>query len=393
MELSAAGEYYGLGKEALFEIAYGVWGLVASDSADRFLQDVAPRLACVRDILSLHGAPHTCAESVAAAAPGILSPCTKELERDQQSSATASLWSLEIEMRSRPVDLMHLPFQPSPSIGLALLVAAAITEHAPGFRYCPAQQGGGAAEQHAFIVVEATGSALLLCERVKTTIAEEPKRLPFGAGSEMLAGDWHRAWTTRPFLFSACLDSRVAASVLSLSLMLRGVGPLFDVKCVDGTSRPTLLDACTGSGTFAATAAASGLFGAIFASELDTSFAERARENMVHMEVESSVEILNHDATQDYPEAVNPDIVVCNPPWGWRLKAKPHRMNPQQDAPQENVTDAIVFSMLRQFPFAVHGFVCPELPDRIHDAGFTIHHRCPLGQSAVWILRRSESEQ
>merc|ERR1712050_754767 len=110
---------------------------------------------------------------------------------------------------------------------------------------------------------------------------------------------------------------------------------------------------------------------------------------MVHINADNDVELSVHDSTQEFPGTVKPNIVVCNPPWGWRLKAKQHRKD-QQDSSAGDVTGSILQSLLRQFPSAVHVFVCPEIPSDISEAGFRIHHRCPLGQSAIWILCRCQ---
>merc|ERR1712113_1037849 len=105
------------------------------------------------------------------------------------------------------------------------------------------------------VVVEGHTGTLLLCERVKIGTNEEPQRLPYGNCGELKSEQWHRAWAKRPFSFNACLDSRVASSVLSLTTMLYGADVCKDGNCVEAKSKPILLDACTGSGTIAATAA------------------------------------------------------------------------------------------------------------------------------------------
>lgn len=386
LELTAAAQLHRLPSSVLAEVAPGVWSVMAAGEpapiATAFVLEVAPRLACVRAVLRLHGSSaHGSTASLAAAVPGLLI-----------ESKEPPTWSLGLELRERPTELSRLPLRLCPGAEIALGVAAAVAANAPGSHYCTPgdkEDGSGARmlrlQHRSLVVVEVDAGAMLLCERLCVGDMRSKPR-PFGGGSEERAAAWHRLWAARPFLFSACLDSWVGACVLSLALMAwRTLG--------SGKELPHLLDACCGSGTLAAVATASDLFGTVAAVEVDASFAARVPANFEHVGLTPAPAVLVQDATKPFSEAqctCAPDIVVCNPPWGWRLKVPKQASGdiPGGSLSGEGVAARIITNLLGHFPQAILAVVCPTLPAEaaLHAAGFAVRWSCALGQSAVWVL-------
>lgn len=380
LELEAAAEMHGLPRRALKELAPGVWMLTASASSASFAKHVAHELAAVRLVLALHGASafadgHALLEAL---------PSALNMPPEGAGSCAAPTWSLAVEVREKAVDASCLPFRRCYGADLALDVAAAMSEHAPHLRYSRWGKASGASAPHrAFVVVEAAGGSLLLCERVPPDESPGPSASPCPLGVDedrVLA--WHRMWGSRPFSFSAGLDAFVASATLSLAARVwrHHIG--------DGAGlRPRLLDACCGSGTLSAVADTSGLFASVMAVELDASFVSRVQSNFEH--ASARVRVVQHDATLPFPEEIRvhvPQVVVSNPPWGWRLKARP--AGEASQVGQEDAATRIMLNLLKEFPGAVMALICPELPpaDAVASAGFSVHSRCALGQSAVWIL-------
>merc|ERR1711879_539210 len=111
--------------------------------------------------------------------------------------------------------------------------------------------------------------ALLLCENAGTARDDDTERsdATFRRALEE-AHSYHSAWTARPFQFSACLDSNVAVAVVSFALAIHRQ------RHRGATRLPSLLDACTGSGTLAAAAARTSCFGEIWATDANADFLE-----------------------------------------------------------------------------------------------------------------------
>ena len=184
----------------------------------------------------------------------------------------------------------------------------------------------------------------------------------------------HEAWLKRPFHFSAGLDSWVANAVLSLAIM--------EFQGRHGRNPSTLLDPCCGSGTLAAMAAASGIFSQVFARDVDEPFLQRATENFAHFSTHAPLSALDvgvHDAATPF-NLPQPDIVIANPPWGWRIGLA-----------RTASTEEILANLLHQFPSAIVAVICPELPTQLGQ--FQVRSSCALGQSAVWILIPGENQR
>merc|ERR1712039_192097 len=133
-------------------------------------------------------------------------------------------------------------------------------------------------------------------------------------------------------------------------------------------------------------------------------FLDRARENFRHSGLDQDAALSVHDSTRPFPDDVHVasvDIVVCNAPWGWRLKNSGpavHMQDGQEEQEKEvcapgfdagaDVSSRIVMNLLTEFPSAVFAFVCPVIPSAsaLASKGFSVRLSCALGQSAVWIL-------
>jgi len=390
LELEAIAEHHGVPRGALKELAPGVWVLAAGksgppgDAALFPMVGALPHLVGLRAILHLHSAgAHSDGASLADAVPKVLcgSMCASRV--CQAAALPPPSWSIEMEMRERPSDPARLPFRACPGTELALNVAATMAACAPEYKYSTFPGLHATTGHRALVVVEAGGGALLLCERVALQPASL-KSCPFGCGDEALAESWHRSWAARPFFFSACLDSHVAAAVVSLGFLA------LQQRAVQ--MPPRLLDVCCGSGTLAAVAAASGLFARVAAVDTDAGFLARVPANLTHIGVgHGQVQLLVHDATHPFPESIRmvpPDLVASNPPWGWRLKVQSQDSVGTRKPSSGKFASDIVLNLLREFPHAVFVFVCPELPTGadLQASGFEVHQRCALGQSAVWVL-------
>ena len=184
----------------------------------------------------------------------------------------------------------------------------------------------------------------------------------------------HEAWLKRPFHFSAGLDSWVANAVLSLAIM--------EFQGRHGRNPSTLLDPCCGSGTLAAMTAASGIFSQVFARDVDEPFLQRATENFAHFSTHAPLSALDvgvHDAATPF-NLPQPDIIIANPPWGWRIGLA-----------RTASTEEILANLLHQFPSAIVAVICPELPTQLGQ--FQVRSSCALGQSAVWILIPGENQR
>ena len=190
------------------------------------------------------------------------------------------------------------------------------------------------------------------------------------ASGPCLPPSWHQMWASRNFKFSAGRDSWVASAVISIAL-------LECEKSEGSRAALSLLDACCGSGTLAAVAAASGRFATVIASDINSDFAERAQENFRLCSLGTEIRVLIHDASTSFVDLVKePDVVVANPPWGWRIGSG------------SDTSLQIIHNLMREFPEAVIALICPELvsDQDVQHAGFELRWSCTLGQSAVWIL-------
>eukprot|EP00438_Fugacium_kawagutii_P009988 Skav234407 [mRNA] locus=scaffold873:386296:389720:- [translate_table: standard] len=151
-----------------------------------------------------------------------------------------------------------------------------------------------------------------------------------------------------------------------------------------GCSPTSCLDPCCGSGTLAAMAAASGVFAQVFARDVDEQFLQRARENFDYMSSQTRLTMIDvdlHDAATPFTLALKPDIVIANPPWGWRVGLA-----------RTASAEQIACNLFTEFPTAVVALICPELPEELGE--FEVKFSCALGQSAVWILSSgSEGEK
>ena len=188
----------------------------------------------------------------------------------------------------------------------------------------------------------------------------------------MVSSSWHQLWSARNFKFSAGLDSWVASAVISIAVLECEKGAHGSVPAAR-----SMLDACCGSGTLAGVAAASGRFATVLACDIDPKFVARARENFAQLNLQANVRVFEHDAGTPFTSMVEPpDIVVANPPWGWRIGSG------------SGTSLQIIRNLLHEFPRAVFALICPEILSEqdVHQAGFELRWTCTLGQSAVWIL-------
>ncbi|CAE8701812.1 unnamed protein product, partial [Polarella glacialis] len=411
LELEMAAESWGLQPELISELAPGLWVLSAAPGSPEaeFAEYLTTQegLTSVRDTLLLHGGQaHGSPEELARQVPQALARRSWGSEEDSVEGGWTPWW-LEVELREHSVDPGNLPLRPCAGAALALQVAATVAQAAPNkFRLSPpalTSSSPTGSSRRELVAVEATGGALLLCERPKPSNASVRRQTgPCERFGLRLPVEWHRVWTARPFLFSACLDSTVAAAVLSLALLehqqrRRQSGP--------PSSGPRLLDPCCGSGTLAAVAAASGRFAAVSASDADAEFAARTQQNLDFLvsrgkEIADTasftkVDVAVHDATDPFPKALcgaPPDIVVANPPWGWRIgacgpKAEDEKLldDGASDKPSDDIAQRIAANLMREFPAAVVALVCPQPPpaEVLTACGFELCRSCPLGQSAV----------
>lgn len=158
-----------------------------------------------------------------------------------------------------------------------------------------------------------------------------------------------------------------------------------------------MLCGCSGSGTITAAALGAGGWGSILATELRPEWVTHAKTNLRTLKgivpfqdkdgegdeqprgkrarleplqqnvvsphtgcTETGWEVGQHDATQEYQSGATVggyDAVVANPPWGKRI------------GQGTDSSGAIVRSLLRQFPTAVHVVFCPSLAGCIKAAG------------------------
>ncbi|CAE7833538.1 rluD [Symbiodinium sp. KB8] len=265
-----------------------------------------------------------------------------------------STWWLEVLLREPPVDASLLPLKPCHGADMALDVVALA---GPDLARKLQRQSSGPGHVH-LVAFQAGSTSYLVGQEV--AIANGP----------CLPASWHQMWSSRNFKFSAGLDSWVASTVISIVLL----------ECEKGKgsrASRSLLDACCGSGTLAAVAAASGRFAAVMASDINSAFAERAQENFRLCSFGTEIQVLIHDATTSFADLVEqPDVVVANPPWGWRIGSG------------SDTSLQIIRNLMREFPEAVIALICPELvsDQDVQHAGFALRWSCTLGQSAVWIL-------
>ena len=269
-----------------------------------------------------------------------------------------SSWWLDVLLREPQVDASLLPLKHCHGADLALQVVALA-----GKDRCRLKHESGLGHTR-LVAFQANGAAFLLGHEAPDLPSAAPASCP------CLPPSWHQMWSSRSFKFSAGLDSQVASAVISIAFW----------ECrrrAKSTCALTLLDACCGSGTLAAVAAASGRFAAVIASDVDPTFASRARENFAMTNLEAKIRVVVHDATVCFKGVVqSPDVVVANPPWGWRIGSG------------SAIASQITCNLLREFPDAVVAMICPELPPEraILEAKFELRWSCTLGQSAVWIL-------
>ena len=272
-------------------------------------------------------------------------------------------WWLDVLLREPQVDASLLPLKHCQGADLALEVMASLATPS----LCASLKRESEPGHIRLVAFQANGNSFLLGCEVPELLRPAAMALPLS---------WHQMWSTRSFKFSAGLDSYVASAVISIAFL----------ECEKRAGTRTalalsLLDACCGSGTLAAVAAASGKFASVIASDIDPTFVTRARENFAFSNLQQHVRVVVHDATTSFVGIVQaPDVVVANPPWGWRIGSGP------------GTSLQIVRNLLHEFPQAVIAVICPELPlERdVQECGFVLRWSCTLGQSAVWILVPAE---
>eukprot|EP00927_Polykrikos_kofoidii_P071623 TRINITY_DN67880_c0_g1_i1.p1 TRINITY_DN67880_c0_g1~~TRINITY_DN67880_c0_g1_i1.p1 ORF type:complete len:807 (-),score=116.97 TRINITY_DN67880_c0_g1_i1:571-2991(-) len=441
-ELAAAAEKMSVPAEALIELSAGVWAVVETSPGivtpvKTFIMNVAPKLVSVRSVLVLLTSALRDQDAFVLAVPDVLNS-RSTTAKDGCAIEVVKSWFMEFELRERPLDVECLPFRPCPGAMLAFRVASEVATRAPQWQLPQTAQMKNSAQHSALVAIELRSGSLLLCERFQSSTSRptppepcsvEPMAVAHcnltetnGHGEaassgqvdmphtvvfvgECVTADWHGRWIARPFQFSGCLDSHVAAAILSLAVLAWRDEEVASVSIGSPSlrSKPRLIDACSGSGTFAAAGVVSDLFAGVVSVEVDIDRCGSLRQNLRYAEVDDNVDVVAHDARLPFPKALTelpPDIVVCNPPWGWRCTSPAATSSLSADAADVEVgkekisggdAESIVLNLLQEFPRAVHALVCPQLPGGASGAGlnafgFGLRHRCPLGQSAVWIV-------
>eukprot|EP00435_Cladocopium_sp_Y103_P074223 s8_g47.t1 len=359
LEFQTAAMAVGVASRHLQEIAPGMLALRVSQGhhspAAAFLT-LVPGLVSVRRSLRLWNAFGT---------PEDLGQGVQEL----LASREVLSWWLDVELREGPVNAASLPLKRSHGAEVVLKVISKVAASLYGM--VPKLREAREDPQHLqLVLLEAQGGAYLLSQEL---VDHRQNRSSMSCA---LPAACHEAWLKRPFHFSAGLDSWVANAVLSLAIM--------EFQGRHGRNPSTLLDPCCGSGTLAAMAAASGIFSQVFARDVDEPFLQRVRENFAHLSTQvgnmSAIDVGFHDAATPFDLLKQPDIVIANPPWGWRIGLA-----------RTASTEEILTNLLHQFPRAIVAVICPELPTQLGQ--FQVRSSCALGQSAVWILTPGEEEK
>ncbi|CAK9081790.1 Ribosomal large subunit pseudouridine synthase D [Durusdinium trenchii] len=354
LEFQAAATGLGVCASSLHEVAVGMFALEVSGQAEAKFLQLARHLTSVRrpPIRLYRPEAFPTAEALAQYVPEIL------------TQMKAESWWLEVELRETPTNHASLPLKHCPGAVLALKVTAHVANVA-SHTVEKLQECEERGENHLHLVaLEANGGALLLGQEVPVELNQDELQLrPCG-----LPLAWHQSWQSRPFHFSAGLDSWVANAVVSLAAM--------ESQQCSGFVPINFLDPCCGSGTLAAVAAASGAFTRVLARDVDAKFVERAKENFASADAQSRCRLIDinvHDGSTSFGE-IQADVIVVNPPWGWRIGSS-------------IASEKIILNLCHEFPNAVVAVICPEIPlSELVDAHFEIRWSCPLGQSAVWIL-------
>jgi hypothetical protein len=330
-----------LGRHRLAEEAHGLWSVKAAADAEAVLARL-PGLACARAaVIELAQAPDAASLVAAVAALSISAPdgwslWFECLDSSQQSNGS---WKT----------------------GRAPL-SCALAQHIKGpvNLFDPSTL---------FVVLE-TRSCLLLC-------------LTAGLGA---SHQFERLWASRPFTFSAALDTDVAACMIS---MLTAVAVSAAHRASSSSSSGSdehkeqslrLLDPCVGSGTLTAQALLRGH--SVTAFDVNPRCAAGAAQNLQYLNSSTHrATVAVHDAQQPFPLQYNVSAVqgvMVNLPWGQNLRER------------EGVVKGILLNIARTVRAATPVVIASgsSLARELQQLGYTVLREAPVsnGKSVTCVV-------
>lgn len=385
---------------SLVPLSPGLWALRDCEDSGptsvqlaSFLAEVRGRCAAVRrPPLRLVSTTPTGGAAEPAAATSAIASLVQERLGGQRE-----VFSLEPEGLYPENVPARLPYhKPTAVVGFAVALAAALGK--AGFDHDTTT--AAAARRHKLVAIEAL-SPHTADPSGRLILAREEAAVDLPSMSTLCSSKFWRTWTHRPHQFEGCLDLHLATVGVNVARYVALSRNKTDAKATGadgagaGTTSPPatkelrLLDPCCGSGTIAAAAIGAGGWGSILATELRPEWVEHAKTNLqtlspsdrnehppaakrARVELqddsgggsllqqhpgcpETAWQVEQHDATHAFDSSCEFDAVVANPPWGKRI------------GQGTDSSPAIVRSLLRQFPGAVHVIFCPSLAGCIKD--------------------------
>jgi hypothetical protein len=335
-----------LGRHRLAEEAHGLWSVKAAADGEAVLARL-PGLACARAaVVELAQAPDAASLVAAVAALSISAP------------DGWSLWFECLDSSQQSNDSWTTGRVP---------LSCALAQHITG----PVNLLNPST---LFVLLE-TRLCLRLCLTVGTGASQKFERL----------------WASRPFTFSAALDTDVAASMVS---MLTAVVASAITRATSSSSSSSnsgsnkhieqplrLLDPCVGSGTLTAQALQRGH--SVTAFDVNPRCAAGAALNLQCLDSSSTqrATIAVHDAQQPFPKQYNVSAVqgvMVNLPWGQNLRER------------EGVVEGILLNIARTVRAATPLVIASgsSLASVLQQLGYTVLREAPVsnGKSVTCVV-------
>jgi Conserved hypothetical protein 95 len=333
-----------LGRHRLAEEAHGLWSVKAAADAEAVLARL-PGLTCARAaVVELAQAPDAADLVAAVAALSISAP------------DGWSLWFECLDSSQQSDDSWTTARVP---------LSCALAQHISG----PVNLSDPST---LFVVLE-TRLCLRLCLTVGTGASHQFARL----------------WASRPFTFSAALDTDVAACMVSMLTAVVASAVKRDSSSSSSNSDSAkhveqplrLLDPCVGSGTLTAQALQRGH--SVTAFDINPRCAAGATQNIQYLDSSSTqrATIAVHDAQQPFPQQYNVSAVqgvMVNLPWGQNLRER------------EGVVEGILLNIARTVRAATPVVIASgsSLPSGLVQLGYTVLREAPVsnGKSVTCVV-------